>query len=240
VILLLTAFSRVSVRLFLCLGILLAGGPASSNGTWFSAPGGSFNVEVRSMQELRFLETVRQGFDFSCGSAALATLLSFHYDRPTTEFQVFEKMWESGDQDKIRANGFSMLDMKNYLEMEGLRADGFKIPASRIAKIGVAGLILLEKMETPHFVVVIGVSNDQVLLSDPARGIWNMSIEEVERLWNGVFFVVRQEASLARGNFNDSDSWNSRLWSPIDDAQMSQMLVPILHNLPLGTEFNTN
>jgi len=192
------------------------------------------------MQELRFLETVRQGFDFSCGSAALATLLSFHYDRPTTEFQVFEKMWESGDQDKIRANGFSMLDMKNYLEMEGLRADGFKIPASRIAKIGVAGLILLEKMETPHFVVVIGVSNDQVLLSDPARGIWNMSIEEVERLWNGVFFVVRQEASLARGNFNDSDSWNSRLWSPIDDAQMSQMLVPILHNLPLGTEFNTN
>ena len=130
--------------------------------------------------------------------------------------------------------------MKNYLEMEGLRADGFKIPASRIAKIGVAGLILLEKMETPHFVVVIGVSNDHVLLSDPARGIWNMSIEEVERLWNGVFFVVRQEASLARGNFNDSDSWNSRLWSPIDDAQMSQMLVPILHNLPLGTEFNTN
>ena len=192
------------------------------------------------MQELRFLETVRQGFDFSCGSAALATLLSFHYGRPTTEFEVFEQMWESGDQKKIRASGFSMLDMKNYLETEGLRADGFKIPASRIAKIGVAGLILLEKMETPHFVVVIGASDGQVLLSDPARGIWNMTLEEVERLWNGVFFVVRQEASLARGNFNDSDSWNSRLWSPIDDSQMSQMLIPMLHDLPLGTEFNTN
>ena len=231
---------RLSLRLFLCLGIFLVGGPASSNGTWFSAPGGSFNVEVRSMQELRFLETVRQGFDFSCGSAALATLLSFHYERPTTEYQVFEKMWESGDQEKIRANGFSMLDMKRYLEGEGLRADGFKIPASRIEKIGVAGLILLEKMETPHFVVVIGASDGQLLLSDPARGIWNMSLDEVERLWNGVFFVVRQEASLARGNFNDSDSWNSQIWSPIGDAQMSHMLVPILHDLPLGTEFNTN
>ena len=101
-------------------------------------------------------------------------------------------------------------------------------------------MILLEKMETPHFVVVIGASDGQVLLSDPARGIWNMSLDEVERLWNGVFFVVRQEASLARGNFNDSDSWNSQIWSPIGDAQMSHMLVPILHDLPLGTEFNTN
>lgn len=236
----LTDLSRAVLRLFLCLGIFLAAGPASSDGTWFPAPGGSFNVEVRSMQELRFLETVRQGFDFSCGSAALATLLSFHYDRPTTEFQVFEKMWQSGDQDKIRASGFSMLDMKKYLEEEGLRADGFKIPPSRIPELGVAGLILLEKMETPHFVVVIGASDEEVLLSDPARGVWNMSLEEVERLWNGVFFVVRQEASLARGNFNDSDSWKRRLWSPIGDAQMSQMIIPMLHDLPLGTEFNTN
>lgn len=236
----LTDLSRAALRLFLCLGIFLAAGPASSDGTWFSAPGGSFNVDVRSMQELRFLETVRQGFDFSCGSAALATLLSFHYDRPTTEFQVFEKMWRSGDQDKIRASGFSMLDMKKYLEEEGLRADGFKIPPSRISELGVAGLILLEKMETPHFVVVIGASDEEVLLSDPARGVWNMSLEEVERLWNGVFFVVRQEASLARGNFNDSDSWKRRLWSPIGDAQMSQMIIPMLHDLPLGTEFNTN
>ena len=236
----LARFARALIGFCLCLGSLVAGGVAQADGTWFASSGSGFNVEVRSMQELRFLETVRQGFDFSCGSAALATLLSFHYDRPTTEFQVFEKMWESGDQKKIRTDGFSMLDMKRYLEREGMRADGFKIPASRIAKVGVAGLILLANMETPHFVVVIGATEDEVLLSDPARGIWNMSIDEVERLWNGVFFVVRQEASLARSNFNDSDSWKSRLWSPVDDAQMAGMMIPILHDLPLGTEFNTN
>jgi hypothetical protein len=26
----------------------------------------------------------------------------------------------------------------------------------------------------------------------------------------------------------------------VDDAQMSQMMIPILHSLPLSTEFNTN
>ena len=88
------------------------------------------------MQELRFLETVRQGFDFSCGSAALATLLSFHYGRPTTEFQVFESMWKTGDTEKIRKDGFSMLDMKRYLEQEGLRADGFQDPRRADCKGG--------------------------------------------------------------------------------------------------------
>lgn len=232
-------------RIFLsfCISFGSAIGVSSSafaDGTWFSSTANSFNVEVRSMQELRFLETVRQGFDFSCGSAALATLLSFHYERPTTEFEVFESMWESGDKEKIQKDGFSMLDMKRYLQQKGLRADGYKIPAARIAKVGVAGLILLAKLETPHFVVVIGAENGELLLSDPARGIWNMSVEEVERLWNGVFFVVRQDASVARANFNDLDSWNRRLWSPVDDAQMSRLMIPIMHDLPLGTEFNTN
>ena len=235
-----TLFRRTILCICVSLVAALGAGSALADGTWFSSAGGSFNAEVRSMQELRFLETVRQGFDFSCGSAALATLLSFHYGRPTTELEVFESMWKTGDTEKIRKDGFSMLDMKRYLEQEGLRADGFKIPAARIAKVGVAGLILLAKMDTPHFVVVIGAEGGELLLSDPARGIWNMSVEEVERLWNGVFFVVRQEASLARGNFNDSDSWGSRLWSPVDDAQMGQMMIPILHSLPLSTEFNTN
>jgi len=231
---------RIAQRLCLCVTLLCSAGVAMADGTWFSGTAGAFNANVRSMHEMRFTETVRQGFDFSCGSAALATLLSYHYDRPTTEFQVFEKMWETGDQEKIRINGFSMLDMKRYLKEEGLRADGFKIPASRISKVGVAGLILLAKMETPHFVVIIGANEDEVLLSDPARGIWNMSIEEVERLWNGVFFVVRQDASLARSNFNDAETWKSRIWSPIHDSQMAQLVVPILHDLPLGTEFNSN
>ncbi|MGE4609511.1 MAG: C39 family peptidase [Myxococcota bacterium] len=205
-----------------------------------STSSGSFAVSVRSMQELRYLETVRQGYDFSCGSAALATLLTFHYDRPTSEIQVFEKMWNQGDQAKIREHGFSLLDMKRYLESEGMAADGFKIPASRIGKIGVAGLILLEKLDTPHFVVVIGESNGELLVSDPARGIWNMSLEEVEKLWNSVFFVVREQASVARANFNDRAVWKSRRWSPLDDAQMAQHIVPLLAELPLTSEFNTN
>lgn len=218
----------------------LGAGPAWSEAMWTPTSSGPFSVAVRSMQELRFAETVRQGYDFSCGSAAIATLLTYHYERPTTEIQVFEKMWNSGDPEKIRKHGFSMLDMKRYLESEGLAADGFKIPAGRIAKIGVAGLILLEKLETPHFVVVIGESDGELLVSDPARGIWNISIEEVEQLWNGVFFVVRERVRLAKGNFNDAVVWKSRRWAPVGEAEMAQLIVPLMKELPLPSEFNAN
>ena len=47
--------------------------------------GGNFNVPVTSIREGRFQTVIRQEFDFSCGSAALASLLTYHYERPTTE-----------------------------------------------------------------------------------------------------------------------------------------------------------
>ena len=219
---------------------MLAASPALAQGVWLPTSAGPLTANVRSMQELRFVETVRQGFDFSCGSAAIATLLSYHYDRPTTELEVFEKMWNAGDQEKIQKNGFSMLDMKRYLQSQGLAADGFKIPASRIAKIGLAGLILLDKLEVPHFVVVIGASNGELLVSDPARGIWNMSSEEVESLWNSVFFVVREQVRVAKANFNDVDVWKSRQWAPLSESEIASLITPTLEHLPTPSEFNAN
>ena len=90
--------------------------------------GGAYNVPVTSIREGRFSATVRQQYDFSCGSAALSTLLTHHYAYPVTEDKVFEEMFARGDQAKIRVEGFSMLDMKRYLEAHGFEADGFQEP----------------------------------------------------------------------------------------------------------------
>jgi hypothetical protein len=192
------------------------------------------------METLKFTRTVRQGFDFSCGSAALATLLTYHYDRPYSEGEVFQSMWEAGNSSKIRKEGFSMLDMKRFLGSRGLMADGFKIDASKIGAVGVAGIVLLDKSTSPHFVVVVGEEEGEILLSDPARGVWNMPIEEFEGLWNGVFFVIRQEASLAKANFNDPATWKRGRWAPIGDERLADLIAPRLIDLPLWAEFNAN
>jgi len=227
-------------RLFLAFVCAVLAGPAHGEIANFAVPGGNFEVPVESMEALKFTETVRQGYDFSCGSAALATLLTYHYGRKVSEEDVFRAMWEAGDAAKIRNAGFSMLDMKRFLGTRGLLADGFKLEATKIGAVGVAGIVLLDKLASPHFVVVIGEKDGELLLSDPARGIWNLAVEEFDALWNGVFFVVRQEASTARGNFNDSETWKRARWSPVGDERLSEMLVPRLIDLPFWAEFNAN
>ena len=52
-----------------------------------AAAGVPINVNVRSIRELRYNHIVSQRYDYSCGSAARATLLKYGYgiDIPETE-----------------------------------------------------------------------------------------------------------------------------------------------------------
>src|SRR3546814_18136425 len=69
---------------------------------------------------------------FSCGSASVATLLTYHYETPLAEAVVFEEMFVRGDQAKIQAEGFSMLDIKQFLDRRGLESDGFRMSLDKI------------------------------------------------------------------------------------------------------------
>ena len=89
--------------------------------------GGDFSINISSIKELRFKTIYKQQYDFSCGSATLASLLSFHYDDVVDELMVFKDMYSNGDQPKIQQNGFSLLDMKHYLSRRGYNSNGFKI-----------------------------------------------------------------------------------------------------------------
>src|SRR5690606_32313285 len=82
-------------------GGTLTAGPASAQ-AYFTGGGGTFAVPVRSLRDIPFRTVVRQQFDYSCGSAALATLLHYHYGSPSTEAKVFKAMYEVGDQAKIQ------------------------------------------------------------------------------------------------------------------------------------------
>jgi predicted double-glycine peptidase len=123
---------------------LSAYAPVTAAGTLsLTIPGGSYAVEVESFRELRFHGVIRQQYDFSCGAAALASLLSYHYDHPVGEQPVFAAMFEHGDQARIRTDRFSLLDMKRYLETLGLAADGFRI-SLELREVGAPAIALID------------------------------------------------------------------------------------------------
>jgi hypothetical protein len=81
--------------------------------------GAAFTMNLESFQEKKYKATLAQQYDFSCGSAALATLLTYNYNIPVSEQDVFKDMFDKGDKQVIAESGFSLLDLKNYLTRRG-------------------------------------------------------------------------------------------------------------------------
>ncbi len=194
-------------------------------------------VPTESLKESKFRTVVRQKYDFSCGSAAVATLLSYHYETRVNELEVFRAMYRRGDKDRIRREGFSMLDMKEYLAAKGLRADGFRVPLDKLKQVGVPAIVLTNDKGYSHFVVVKGVEGREVLIGDPAKGLWRMPREEFEESWSGLVFVIRDRTRLARSNFNRDSEWSVVPGAPLEAGVRRWGLSDFTLNLPRRGDF---
>lgn len=179
--------------------------------------GGAFALPVTSMKESRFRSTVRQQYDYSCGSAAIATLLGEHYAYPVSEQDVFQEMYRRGDQARIRREGFSMLDMKRYLEAHGFDADGFVADIETVSKAGLPAIVLLRENGYNHFVVIKGVRGDRVLLGDPSQGTRAVARARFNEMWvNHMLFVVHNQRDKAR--FNMHEEWQATPQASLDQG----------------------
>jgi predicted double-glycine peptidase len=206
------------------MGLLAAGGVLAGSATGVSAAEldytltGEFKVHVVSMREARFQTIILQKYDYSCGSAALASLLTYHYERPTTEETVFKAMFNTGDQEKIQREGFSLLDMKVHLARQGLVADGYKMTLDRLAKLGVPVITLIDTGGYRHFVIIKGIREDDVVIGDPAQGVIVVDKAKFEPVWSGVVLVIRNEASRGKEHFNLAQDWRVRQKAPFGTA----------------------
>src|SRR3546814_3267954 len=90
----------------------LAAAPAAEVRLTGPETGGTYQLQVMTWWVIPFRSVIRQRYDFSCGSAALVTLLTYHYGAPASEAMPFPARWETGDREAIRKVGFSMLAMK--------------------------------------------------------------------------------------------------------------------------------
>lgn len=203
----------------LCLFPLLAGATLASAGTGGAADipvqaGGAFSVPVVSMKGMRFQKTIHQQYDFSCGSAALATLLTHHYGFPVTEQEVFREMFARGDQAKIKKEGFSLLDIKRYLAARDFDSDGYLADVEKLAIAKVPAIALIKERGYYHFVVLKGLRDGRVLMGDPSSGTRSMSKKQFEEMSvNKILFVIKNKQELAR--FNADTDWNAAPGSPI-------------------------
>ncbi|MGZ8290000.1 MAG: C39 family peptidase [Telluria sp.] len=173
-------------------------------------------VPVTSIKQARSATTTRQQFDFSCGSAAVATLLTYHYDRPVTERAVFDQMFRDGDRAKIRTQGFSLLDMQKFLASRGLKGDGFSLPLSKLFEAKLPAIVLISERGYNHFVVIKGTADGRILIGDPSRGTRSMSLARFDEIWkNKLLFVIHGYDGMPE--FNGATDWRAAPLARLDD-----------------------
>jgi predicted double-glycine peptidase len=154
--------------------------------------GALYNGQVQSMQETRYRYLVRQHTDYSCGAAALATILRYGYNLDVDESTVIEGMMGVSDPEIVQQRGFSLLDIKRYVESLGMRGRGYRINEDRLRNLRVPGLVLMDVRGFRHFVVLKQVIDDRVEIADPILGNRNIPLSEFLQAWpsQAVFVII--------------------------------------------------
>jgi uncharacterized protein len=149
-------------------------------------------VQVFPNQYFKYRHIVHQAFDYSCGSAALTTVLEYHLGLAVTEKDAMEGMLAHGESDKIIARrGFSLLDMKRYVATLGSDSAGFRGDINDLATLGQPAIVPIDYAGFKHFVVVKGIRDGKVYIADPSAGNIAFSVAEFSGLWDkGTLFVI--------------------------------------------------
>lgn len=137
---------------------------------------------VKSYQELKNENMIRQNYEQSCGAASLATLLNMSNFKQFTELEILQAMNEKA----LNTDMVSFSQLIATLEKLGFEGGAYQIERTSLDKL--VGLPLLVKIEDdprfPHFVIIINHKGDFLQILDPSSGAYISSKREFFSLWD--------------------------------------------------------
>ncbi len=185
------------------IGLLLLGQPAQAASIGIGS-GARIDVPLRSLKDLRDENLVKQRFDYSCGAAALATILRYGFGDEVTERDILTDLFDllSEDEEGLRRKeGFSLLDLQRVAQARGYKAQGFRLAPEHLPMLGGPVIVFIEPRGYKHFVVLRGTRGDRVYLADPSRGNIRLPAYRFLDSWlgedgTGIIFVVEPPDGL--------------------------------------------
>lgn len=164
-----------------------------------------FTKTVRSLAELRWNNLTRQGWDISCGAAALSTLLTYHHHRNFSELAVTLTILKNTDPDLVRKRGgFSLYDLKRFVQAIGLMGVGYgDMTVTDLDRFALPAILPLRIGDLDHFVIFRKRIGRHIVLGDPAFGNISLPMARFEEIWKSriAFYVVTaQEKTILSRN----------------------------------------
>lgn len=149
-------------------------------------------VQIKPALEDQFRGIVRQAYDYSCGSAALTTLLNGYVGTKLNEQQTMSGLLRYGEYERIiERRSFSLLDMKRFVAALGFESGGYRGEFSDLVKQGQPAIVPISYAGFKHFVVYKAYKNGRVYVADPALGNISFDEERFKEVWeNNTLFLI--------------------------------------------------
>ena len=137
---------------------------------------------VKSYQELKNKDIVRQNYEQSCGAASLATLLNMIDVQKFSELEILQMMSEK----ELRTDMASLADLIAVLDKLGYESSAYQITRQSLDKL--LDIPLLVKIEDdprfPHFVIIINSEGGFLQVFDPSSGRYLSSKRQFFSIWD--------------------------------------------------------
>lgn len=139
----------------------------------------------------RRLVLVKQHDETDCAAACLATIAKY-YGKQVSLSRI---RYFSGT-DCFGTTGYGLV---KGAEVLGMSCRGlFSEKRVLVKNVPFPLICHIKKEIIDHYVVVYGVQNDKIIIADPEKGIEKLCLEDFEKSWSGVYFVVLPEQKFSR------------------------------------------
>ena len=129
---------------------------------------------------------VMQGYDYSCGASALATLMTYYFNDPVSEEELLTDILAHIPEQMIKIRkkeGMSLLDLKKAALRRGYKAYGITLKKASLSKLSFPVLVYLRTRYSRHFAILKGLKENRVFLADPARGNIRLTMDTFLKEW---------------------------------------------------------
>ncbi len=136
---------------------------------------------------IRRFAWVQQAEEMDCGAASLAMICK-HYSIPMTLGKLRELA-------NVTTQGATLDSLARAGEVLGFTTRGVQCTFESLRGFELPFIV---HWEGYHYVVVYGISTDQVWMADPAMGFRKMGVEEFERGWTGTCLLFTAAPELGQ------------------------------------------
>jgi predicted double-glycine peptidase len=156
-----------------------------------------FQRYVCSWQQLKRQNVVMQRRDYSCGAAALATLIRYYWGDPVNEetfLKELDKLLTPEEvADRVK-NGLTITDLRRAAVSKGYLATLGKLPFNKLVESKVPVLLGVTIEGFDHFVVYRGWDGQYVYLADPIQGNIRVHTCDFGKQWqkNAILAVAKK------------------------------------------------